>query len=81
MHMRDLGLNGDVTCNKTILDGRFENGCRALVVGPSAKEDAWRLWKRLEATQSLRCAHVDVGSRVSGCVYDVYRESSCPDAG
>lgn len=78
--MRDLGLQGDVTVNKTVLDGRFEHGCRALVVGADAKRDAWTLWKRAEASYSLRCAHVEVRSHESGCVYDVYRESACPDA-
>lgn len=78
--MRELGIDGDVTANKTVLDGRFENGCQARVVGQKAKQDAWRLWKRLEAVCGLRCAHVDVQSHASGCVFDVYRESACPEA-
>ena len=78
--MRELGINGDVFANKTVLDGRFENGCRALIVGSAAKSDALRVWKMAEAAHGLRCAHVEVRAHEAGCVYDVYRETACPDA-
>ena len=36
--MKTLGINGDVTSNKTILDGNLENGCRIYVASKNRED-------------------------------------------
>jgi hypothetical protein len=76
--MKRLGINGDVTPNQTVLDGSIEQGCRILVASKDPKENVKKLWTNLQDQFGLTCAHVDLLSHESGCVFDVYRKSSCP---
>ena len=79
LHMKLLGISGDVTCNATLLDDRIENGCRVVVASNPAEANAKRLWDALYERFSLSCAHVVVQEDVkSGCVWDVFRSSRCP---
>ncbi len=76
--MRSLGISGDIVANTTVIDGQFENGCRALIVGPNAKRDARKLWERARDAFELTCAHIKIEQHESGCVFDVFRETACP---
>lgn len=77
--MQKLGIGGDVTRNVTVLDGALEPGCRVTVVAPAPARDASKvLWEAARARFGLRCAHVEVTSHASGCVFDVFRPSACP---
>lgn len=79
MHMRLLGLMGDVTPNTTIIDGEIERGCRATLVSKYELKDVKTLWTKLESIYNLTCAHVKIESDTkSGCVLDVIRPSCCP---
>lgn len=75
--MKTLGINGDVTSNKTILDGNLENGCRIYVASKN-REDTRQLWKSLSKSLGLICAHVKFSEHQDGCVFDIFRESLCP---
>jgi hypothetical protein len=75
--MKKLGINGDVTCNKTILDGNVENGCR-IRIASSYMEHTKLLWKTIQENLGLTCAHVNISESKDGCVFDVFRESLCP---
>ena len=76
--MRELGINGDITPNTTVLDGTLEYGCRILVTSAPVRENTRSLWERLRAHYSLRCAHATLSEYESGCVFDIFRPSSCP---
>lgn len=77
--MKRLGFIGDVSCNKTIIDNKVENGCRVMVTGEQSKHHAKLLWFQLKSIYNLSCAHVKVEHKnESGCVFDVFRESDCP---
>ena len=77
--LKKCGVNGDVTPNTTVLDGRVEAGCRVLVVSEPVRENTWRVWEAVRARCVLRCAHVELrGATSAGCVFDVYRPSVCP---
>lgn len=79
--MRSLGIHGDVTPNRTILDGTEERGCRIVIASRPHRENAEKLWTALRATLNLRCAHVSLQGEVqSGCAMDVFRESLCSGA-
>ena len=76
--MMQLGVNGNVMKNTTILDGDLERGCRVTITSEPCKENAKRVWEHLEKRCSLTCAHVEVRSDImSGCVKDVFRPSLC----
>lgn len=80
-HMRMLGINGDVTCNRTMLDGQLEHGCRVVVAEKDPIPAVQSLWERMQQLYGLDCAHVRIESDVrSGCVLDVLRPSACPSA-
>ena len=76
--MRDLGLMGDVTSNRTLLgDGTEERGCRVLLADITEKR-ARAFWGRVQRLPGITCAHVEWGCQQNGCVYDVFRASACP---
>lgn len=75
--MLRLGIAGDVTKNLTALDGRIEPGCRVRVVS-EPRSNTLRLWTALRDEMRLECAHVELRHSEAGCVFDVYRPSSCP---
>ena len=76
--MRRLGINGDVTSNTTVLDGRTEAGCRIVVASKPHRDQVERLWNATRDHFSLSCAHVALDHHEDGCVYDVFRPSNCP---
>lgn len=77
--MKSLGIAGDVTPNRTLVDGDEEPGCRVVIASRPSKEHAARLWERLRTECELTCAHLSVRDDVSeGCVLDVLRPSRCP---
>ncbi len=75
--MKSLGINGDITPNKTILDGNIENGCRIYIASKS-KENTRVLWNSIANSMGVSCAHVKFSEHQDGCVFDVFRESLCP---
>ena len=75
-HMRMLGIQGDVTCNTTVIDGDVERGCRARIASSTPRDDARALWERLSSAYKLTCAHISIDhDRFSGCVLDAFRAS------
>lgn len=76
--MQKLGMNGNVTDNITIIDGKIEKGCQILIASEPTRENVQKVWKRLQDQLSFTCAHAEIKHRESGCVFDVFRESSCP---
>ena len=77
--MKDMYMNGNVSNNTTVIDGDIETGCTVLLCSRPVKENAHKLWKRLNVVYNLTCAHVEIEHSERGCVYDVYRESNCPE--
>lgn len=75
--LQTLRLAGDVTPNRTVLDsGTEEQGCRVVLAN---KSDAKALWRVARTLDQVRCGHVSVCHHESGCVFDVFRETSnCP---
>ena len=76
--MYQLGINGDVTRNVTVLDSKIEKGCRINVVSQPVKDNSRKLWENLQKRLGLRCAHIEIEHQEAGCTYDVFRESLCP---
>lgn len=73
-----VGVGGDVTPNRSVTkDGVEEKGCRVLVLGTDT--DVQRVWKTVKVEEGLQCAHVSTVNVQSGCVYDVYGSTRCPD--
>ena len=69
------GLVGDVTANRTVVNGREEQGCRTVLYN---KEAARTLWHAAQKLPDITCAHVSVHHTESGCVFDVFGKSQCP---
>ena len=72
-----------LTENKTIICNNdrcwFENGCRIILTDQSLKKDNIKnIWNKLNNKFNLRCAHIDVGDRYKGCIYDYIANSNCP---
>ena len=76
--MKELNLCGDVTPNCSIYRQLVEYGCRVMVVGKNEESDVKRLWNHLLHENSLSCAHVEIKSHTSGCIFDVFAPSKCP---
>ena len=76
--MKQLNLCGDVTPNYSVYDKMVEHGCRVVVVGRNEDSDVRRLWYHLRNANKLSCAHVEIKTHTSGCVYDVFSHSRCP---
>ncbi len=76
--MKTLCINGDVTPNKTIIDGNIENGCRIYVSSKDIYKNTKLLWKNISNNYGLTCAHVKFSEHQDGCVFDVFRKSQCP---
>lgn len=73
--LRQLGLSGDVTANRTVVAGKEENGCRTVL---SSKQDAKTLWTAAQKLPGITCGHVTVQQYESGCVFDIFGNSRCP---
>lgn len=69
------GLAGDVTANRTVVNGREEQGCRTVLYN---KEAARTLWHAAQKLPDIECGHVSVQNAESGCVFDVFGKSQCP---
>lgn len=78
--MRQLNIDGDVSKNKTVVDGNVETGCRIHVTSKPVKQNIYRLWESMKVKFQLNCAHVEIKNNESGCIYDIYRKTSCPYA-
>lgn len=76
--MKELNVCGDVTPNHSIYNQMAEYGCRVAVVGKNEETDVKRLWYHLRNVHSLDCAHVEMKTHKSGCVFDVFAPSKCP---
>lgn len=57
---------------------RVENGCRITLGTKDINCFQEKVWRPLQNTFSLGCAHLKVEGYYSGCVYDFWRESNCP---
>lgn len=77
--MRELGIHGDVTANKSVdPNGNIEPGCRVLVANDIG-QSAHRLWNEMKKKDSsLECAHIFGYDVTYGCIFDVFRPSLCP---
>lgn len=73
--LRQLGLSGDVTPNRTVVAGREEQGCRTVL---SSKQDAHTLWTAARDLPGITCGHLAVQQSESGCVFDMFGPSRCP---
>lgn len=80
--LQRLSVVADVTQNTTLVSVgkhlRKENGCRVVMGQISSKGDVRRVWEALKSDHGLRCAHARIQGDASGCVYDLFDESSCP---
>ena len=76
--MKKCGFTGRITPNKTILPNGFvENGCE-IILAEKCEHAPKVLWKHAQDNFGLTCAHVESRHYVSGCVFDVFRQSICP---
>lgn len=80
-YLKQLNIAANVTTNSTIVKkhGKMihETGC-AIVYSCNPEKMYDELWKPLQSKYDLGCAYVDVNSHFHGCIYDLYRKSSCP---
>jgi len=80
-YLKQLNIAANVTSNSTIVkkDGMmsYETGC-TIVYSCNAEKMYDELWKPLQSKYKLGCAYVDIHSHFHGCIYDLYRKSSCP---
>lgn len=78
--MRELGICGDVTPNVSVdSSGYAEKGCRILIASKPHERYVRLLWENLRDAAGLKCAHVQMKENTSGCYFDVYGETRCPD--
>ena len=54
-----------------------ENGCQILF-GKISKPKIKDVWVNIQTDNDLTCAHIDVPSKFSGCIYDYLSDSKCP---
>ena len=78
--MRQLNIDGKISKNKTVINGNVENGCRIHVTSEPVKPNIYRLWESMKVKFELSCAHVEIKYNESGCIFDIFRETSCPHA-
>lgn len=78
--MKKLGLNGNISRNMTVLDGELETGCNVAIASEPVKTNVQTLWNELKSHFGLKCAHVEFKHHESDCVYNIFRQSSCPGA-
>ena len=76
--MHSLGINGHVTKNMTILDGSIEVGCQVIVASQPVRDNLCELWSAAQKKLDLTCSLVEFTHHESGCVFDVFRNSNCP---
>jgi hypothetical protein len=76
--MSQLGVNGDVSANTTSIDGFLEPGCRIMVASKDSRADVYRLWTAVQTRFDLTCAHTAITHHENGCIFDVFRKSTCP---
>ena len=80
-YLKQLNIAVSVTPNSTVVkkDGKmvYETGC-AIIYSCNAEKMYDELWKPLQSKYKLGCAYVDINSHFHGCIYDLYRKSSCP---
>lgn len=80
-YLKQLNIVANVTSNSSIVnkDGKmtYETGC-AIIYSCNVEKMYDELWKPLQLKYKLGCAYVDINSHFHGCIYDLYRKSSCP---
>ena len=80
-YLKELNIVANVTPNSTIIkkDGKmiYEIGC-TITYSCNVAKMYDELWQPLKKKYELGCAYVDVKSHFQGCIYDLYRKSSCP---
>jgi hypothetical protein len=74
--MRELGINCNITANKSVLldekENRWiiENGCKIIIPNIELDELEGKLWKPMQRKHNLGCAHLDISGIFSGCILD-----------
>ena len=72
-------MNGNVSSNKTIIDGKLENGCE-IIIANGKKKTLEALWQQLSESEKFTCAYVKTEKITSGCIFDILGKSNCPGA-
>ena len=54
-----------------------EKGCK-IIYNCDVNTMKDKLWNPLKQKYGLDCAYIDIYSSYNGCIYDLYRKSSCP---
>lgn len=73
----------NVSSNKTIIKKNkkyiIENGCKITLSTDSPDKLKATLWEPLKKEFDLNCGYLKIQGEYSGCVYNFYRDSNCPD--
>ena len=56
----------------------LEKGCQIKIGGHKPDIINNSMWNKLKNKFDLTCAHIHVDGKFKGCIYDYFRESSCP---
>lgn len=77
--LKKFNINGFSIPNKTVIDGKVENGCQIHIFQKPLKKNTKIIWEECKEKLELTCAHVKIiNAEENGCILDVFRPSVCP---
>nr|QFG73589.1 MAG: hypothetical protein [Megaviridae environmental sample] len=72
------GFNFHIMTNITCSKNKIENGCQIVI--PNATSPLINnTWKHLYNNFDISCAHLNISSSFSGCIFNYMRKSACPN--
>ena len=71
------GINCDITENLTLVEGVVETGCRITFTATSDSQ-VKEIWEAARSEGRIKCGHISVPGRYSGCTMDYPFKSRCP---
>lgn len=80
--LKKQGIISNVTQNDTIIQNgnkfNLEIGCKITGSVKDPRSIYTKIWPPLQHTFKLKCAYLHLYQSTSGCIFDIFRESSCP---
>ena len=79
--LQKMEICSSVISNKSIVysDKKYitENGCQIYINGLKPKHIKKKIWKPLQNTFDLTCAHLEIKGNYVGCILNYIRPSEC----
>jgi hypothetical protein len=82
-HLRNVGISGTVTsqktinCDKTTKKCVVENGCLLTLYNSSLKDFLGKVANPLHKENSLNCGYLRIDGIFTGCINNLNRKSNC----